>query len=254
MKFKNILVLLLFPFYVQAQNMAVTAGLYSWPGPGDGGKKNMNTVMLAGTAHDLAQLKVSANMMTPGNKKVIQVPATEEHLLLVKDGIVTITLNDSSFSIGKGSVAMIMPDVKYALQNLGTTACQFQLMQYTPKLPVNMDRGIAAGGSFVIDWNRLTFNPHERGGVRPYFDRPTANTRKFEMHVTTLKENFKSHDPHQHAAEEFIIVLEGNVEMLIGDKLYKANAGDVLFAPTNIFHGLKNTGSGACSYFAFQWE
>lgn len=81
-----------------------------------------------------------------------------------------------------------------------------------------------------------------------------ALTKRFEMHVTSLKENFKSHDPHQQRAEEIILVLEGNVEMLIGETYYPARAGDVLFAPTNVFHGLKNTGSGSCNYFAFQWE
>ena len=117
-----------------------------------------------------------------------------------------------------------------------------------------MARGKTAGGSFVKDWSKITFKPHERGGVRSYFDRPTALTKRFEMHVTSLKEGFPSHPPHTHRAEEFILVLEGSVEMMIGEQSNKGKAGDILFAPSNVPHGLKNDGTGMCSYFAFQWE
>jgi (S)-ureidoglycine aminohydrolase len=253
MRLNYFLLLLLLPLFIQAQQHVVSAGVYPWPHFNEG-KKNITTRMLAGSAHNLAYLDVSAHQLRPGKKYTFQVESTEEHLLLIKSGGIAITLKDSTFLLGKGSVAMMMPSEKYFLQNNGTTPCEFHMMKYKSKLPVDVARGQSSGGSFIKDWNKLTFRPHERGGVRPYFDRPTANTRRFEMHVTTLKETFKSHDPHQHAAEEIILVLEGQVEMLIGEKSYQAAAGDVLFAPTNVFHGLKNTGKGEASYFAFQWE
>ena len=130
----------------------------------------------------------------------------------------------------------------------------FHDMKYQSKLPVNANRGSSSGGSFVKDFNKLTFRPHERGGVRPCFDRPTAMTRRFEMHITTLKEGFNSHDPHTHRDEEIILVLEGNIEIMVGENFYKAAAGDFIFVPTQILHGLKNDGKGPCSYFAYQWE
>ncbi len=251
---KSILWIIIFPLFAQAQEKNVTAGIYPWPIFKGSTTKNDNVVMLSGTANDLSFLEVSAVNLAPGKKSIIQSSDTEEHLLLVKEGVVSFILNDSTFSLGKGSVAMLMPTEKCSLQNKGTTPCQIHLMKYTSREPVDLARGKAAGGSLVIDWNNLNFRPHERGGVRPYFDRATANTKKFEMHVTTLKENFNSHDAHKHPAEEIILVLEGKVEMMIGEKSYQANAGDVLFAPTNVLHGLKNNGSGQCSYFAYQWE
>ncbi len=250
---KSILTLfLMLPLLVHEQE-SVKDGVYRWPSF-HSHQKNATITMLTGTAYDLAFLEVSAQLLSPGKKSKVQVPGSEEHLLFVKDGNLTIALKDSIFSLGKGSIAMIMPDEKYLLQNNASTTCELQVMKYKSKLPVDLTRGQSSGGSFVKDWNKLIFRPHERGGVRSYFDRPTANTKKFEMHVTTLKENVASHDPHQHRAEEIILVLEGKVEMLIGEKTYTANAGDVLFASTNVFHGLKNIGNGTCSYFAFQWE
>jgi (S)-ureidoglycine aminohydrolase len=251
MKAVYVFLLITLPFSASAQS-SIKAGVYSWPTFSD--QKNGSKIFLTGSAYDLSLLEIAAHLLGSQKKSHVRVLNTEEHLLLIKSGVLTITLHDSIFSLGKGSIAMFMPGEKYSVQNTETIPCEFHLMKYTAKLPTDLARGNSSGGSFARDWNNLTFRPHERGGVRSYFDRPTAMTKRFEMHVTTLKENFKSHDPHRHRAEEIILVLEGKVEMLIGETNYTANAGDVLFAPTNIFHGLKNIGSGTCSYFAFQWE
>ena len=123
-----------------------------------------------------------------------------------------------------------------------------------------MDRGKAAGGSFVKDWNKLVFRKHDRGGVRSYFERATAMSKRFEMHVTTLKPGLKSHDPHTHRAEEIILMLDdgtnekSKTEMLIGDRYYNGAEGDLYYVSTGLLHGIRNTGSVPCSYFAFQFE
>ena len=59
-------------------------------------------------------LQMSANAITPAKKKVsLQIPDNEEHLLIVKTGILTIGFKDSTWSIGGGSVALLMPGEKY---------------------------------------------------------------------------------------------------------------------------------------------
>jgi (S)-ureidoglycine aminohydrolase len=90
--------------------------------------------------------------------------------------------------------------------------------------------------------------------VKSYFERPTAMCRRFEMHVTTLKEGLKSHDPHTHRAEEIIVVISNETQMQIGSNFYKAKAGDIYYLGSNILHGIQNAGKGNCSYFAFQFE
>jgi (S)-ureidoglycine aminohydrolase len=149
---------------------------------------------------------------------------------------------------------VILPNEKVTLKNVGKGLSTFHDMKYQSKLPINADRGKRFGGSFVIDYKKLVFKPHERGGVRSYFDRPTSMTRRFEMHMTTLKEGFNSHDPHTHRDEEIILVLEGNIEIMVGKNYFKAGPGDFIFVPTKILHELKNNGKGQCSYYAYQWE
>ena len=239
--------------FATAQKPIVKPGSYAWPTT-DATNKNSSSVMLSGGATDLSNLEVTANVLATGKKKKVQLPTTEEHLVLVKSGVLTITLNDSTFNLGKGSIALIMPGEKYSINNTGTVPCEFHVMKYQSKAPVDLARGKSSGGSFVRDWNKLTFKPHDRGGVRPYFTKGTAMSKRFEMHVTTLNEGKISHPPHTHRPEEIILVLEGNVDILIGDNRYKGQSGVVLFLPSNLPHGLINDGMGQCTYFAYQWE
>lgn len=44
---------------------------------------------------------------------------------------------------------------------------------------------------------------------------------KFEMHVTQLDSSGPSHKPHNHVDTEFVIVTEGQTEMIINGEKYK---------------------------------
>jgi (S)-ureidoglycine aminohydrolase len=162
-------------------------------------------------------------------------------------------MKDSSWTLGAASVALLMPDEKYSIQ-AQADSCTFYAMKYRSKLPIDPQRGKTSGGSFVKDWKKIAFKPHTRGGGRSYFERPTAMCKRFEMHVTTLKEGLKSHDPHTHRAEEIVLVIDGQTEMELGNNLYKGTVGDIYYLGSNISHAIRNDGKGLCSYFAFQFE
>ena len=74
------------------------------------------------------------------------------------------------------------------------------------------------------------------------------------MHVSTLKLDKKSHDPHTHQAEELILVMDGNTEMQIGQKFYQGKEGSIYYMGSNILHAIRNVGAVPCTYFAFQFE
>ena len=94
----------------------------------------------------------------------------------------------------------------------------------------------------------------EKGGRRDFFDRPTSVFERFEMHVTTLNEGLQSHAPHTHQAEEFLLVIEGDVEEQIGETFNPATSGDLIFVDSMVSHTIANVGEGPATYFAFQWE
>jgi (S)-ureidoglycine aminohydrolase len=115
-------------------------------------------------------------------------------------------------------------------------------------------RGREAGGSLMVDWEEVEWQPGEKGGRRQIFDRATAVFERFEMHATTLNEGLTSHDPHQHRAEEFILVLQSDVEEFIDPNRYPASVGDLLYRASQSLHTITSTGTGSSEYLAFQWQ
>ena len=122
---------------------------------------------------------------------------------------------------------------------MGDTKTTYYVFKFKSNLP-DIQRAKDAGGSFFMDWNDIKFNPHDRGGVRQYFNRPTATMKKFDIHVTTLNAGIKSHEPHTHKAEEIILMMEGNAEEEIGDAVKKSTTGDLIYLESMIPHAIKN--------------
>jgi len=119
---------------------------------------------------------------------------------------------------------------------------------------VMQERGKTSGGSMIVDWNKIPFKPHGNGGIRNFFERPTAMSRRLEMHVSTLKPGLKSHEPHTHRAEEIVLMIDHTSEMQIGNKFYKGEPGSIYYLGSNMLHAIRNDGAEACTYFAFQFE
>lgn len=239
-----------------AQQDSIQSGKYSWIEPTASAEKNiLSTILFQGKAVDMKFLQMSANALLPSTtKSALQVPQNEERLLLVKAGSIMVAIGDSTWKIGPGSVALLMPGEKYFLQNSTKDTSSYYLMKYRSKQPIDVSRGKKSGGSIVMDWHDIVFKPHERGGIRNYFERSTAMCKRLEMHVTTLKEGLKSHEPHTHRAEEIVLVISNKTEMQIGEKFFKGADGDIYYLDSNVPHAIKNDGVGNCIYFAFQFE
>lgn len=235
---------------------------YSWKAPQQEiGKNLLGTILFEGSTIDMEFFEMMACGLQPAEKyTALQVPAAEEHLIMVKAGRLDISFRDSSWSIGRGSIAILLPSEKYRVRNASEEPTLYYLMKYRSRSAADPARGEAGGGSFVKDWNRLAFREHDRGGVRPYFEKATTMSKRFEMHVTTLNPGLKSHDPHRHHAEEIILLLDDGPDtkakavMQIGDSFFEGQAGDLYYVGSNLLHGIRNAGQTSCSYFAFQFE
>ena len=245
-------VLLFINICVTAQTDTIAHGLYRWKEPATS-KVISSTILFEGKSHDFEWMQMKANTVSSLKELKLKVAGDEELLLIVKSGLLKLAIKDSLYTLVCGSIALLMPGEKFRLKN-DDTSSSFYTMRYKSKLPVNKLRGDTAGGSLVIDWNKVSVKTNARGFRRDFFDRATAMGRRFEMHVTSLKDGFSSHDPHMHPHEEIILNIDNKTEMLIGDKKYKGNAGDFYFLTSGILHGVKNDGQGLCSYFAFRFE
>jgi (S)-ureidoglycine aminohydrolase len=142
---------------------------------------------------------------------------------------------------------------EHGWENAGDTPVTYYVFRYRSKA-LNVKRGRIAGDSFMVDWDDIEFKKSDIGGRRQNFDRATSMYERFEMHVSTLNEGLTNHQVHKHRAEEFVLILRGEVEMPVGDSTFKASRGDLIFLASQMPHALNNTGNGQTEYFAFQWQ
>lgn len=180
--------------------------------------------------------------------------ADTEILMILLEGELVISLHGTEKTVGPGSIAFMMPGEKFNFKSKGPAV--FYVFRSKSKLPMIDDRAKADGGSFIVDWKDAEEKKHERGSRRDFFNRATASCSKYEMHVTSLNKGLNSHAPHRHAEEEIILMINGSGAVRMDStKLFSARAGEFVFIPSGVLHGLENTTKdGSCSYYAFQWK
>lgn len=210
--------------------------------------------LLEGKGAAAEYMEIHTTTIEPGKAPHAPHKHDDEEMIIVKEGKLKVTIEGQTKVLGPGSVALAIPGDMHGFENAGTGKATYYVIKYRSKAPVDVQRGKTAGGSFMIDWNDIPFNAHDKGGIRRFFDRPTAMLKRFEMHVTTLNEGLKSHDPHTHRAEEIVLLFSGDTEMQIGQNFYKGKTGDLYYLSSNVLHAIRNEGKGPCTYFAFQFE
>lgn len=200
----------------------------------------------------MEKLSIHHSTLKPGHKlRPSHAQEIDEELIIIQDGILTVTINNETKELGKGSVLLIMPNDNQMMNNLGKSDVSYYVLIYKSKTPRKSQE---VAKSQMVDWNSITFKPHDKGGRRDFFDRPTAMFNRVEMHVTTLNEGLNSHPPHKHIAEEMILMVDGNARMQIGENFYEGSKGDLFFLPSNQLHNLTNIGKSSTTYFAFQFN
>jgi (S)-ureidoglycine aminohydrolase len=255
MKFGFTFYLILTISLLQAQQNSLQSKVYQWNiNNNDNAAKVQKSTLFSGEGGVLAKHTMIGISIPTGKKWEGKVTAQKEKFYIIKTGIADIALNDQKSQLNRGSVVCVLPGDKIQIKNNGNDLLQLYEMSYSAGEKINIERGVKAGGSFITLWDNIKFKPHERGGVRQFFDRPTAMFNRFDIHVTQLNVGFKSHEPHTHVNEEIILMLDGNAEVQIGTTHQKANPGDVVLYGSNILHNITNIGSIPCLYFAIQWN
>jgi (S)-ureidoglycine aminohydrolase len=254
MKSLFFLFFILFSFSSFARKDSLPSMVYSWNGSKtEATATGERKAILEGSSSHLSNLEIHATTIAPGKAPHAAHQHAEEELIVIKEGILRVTIKDSSWLLGPGSVAVMLPGDMHGFVNAGKTNATYYVIKSTSKTASD-ERGKKAGGSFVIDASAIASVENPKGRRKTYFERPTTMMHRLEMHMTTLNEGLKSHDPHTHVAEEFIIITNGTVDMQIGEEHQKAVAGDIVLLRSGILHNATNIGKGSCTYFAIQFE
>ena len=257
MKKMFIFILLIFTVIsLTAQITRVDPGVYAWKGLKVEQRENRERrQILEGSTRDLEYFEVHASTISSGKMPHSgHTHDSVEEMIIIKEGKLKVTVANKSKILGAGSIAVIMPGDKHEFCNAGDIPATYYIFKFKGREPINSDRGKNEGGSFMIDYNKLEFNPHDKGGIRNYYHRATSMFDYTEMHVTTLNGNIQSHEPHTHRAAEAVLMISGNAGMQIAGKFYKGTAGDLFYLESEVPHAIQNMGNEPCMYFAFQWE
>ncbi|MFD2933422.1 cupin domain-containing protein [Spirosoma flavum] len=254
---KSCIAVFVVPFLTTTLTLAqpIESKVYVWAKASTVKKENSEQrAILQGTSIDFQHIEIHATTLPPHQAPHPAHTHDDEELIIIKEGKLTITINGKTRTLGTGSIALFMPGDKHGFDNKEDSPATYYVMRYASKEPKDMERGKKAGGSFWVDWNDVPFQPHDKGGIRRMFDRPTAMTKRFEMHVTTLNEDLWSHPPHTHRAAEILLMVDSTAQESIQGGLHPATAGDLIFLESNVPHAIQNTSRGTCTYFAFQFE
>ena len=229
---------------------AVPSTVYHWPD----NNPSPEALIARGSTTHLRLLEIFAIDLETGNTEKSRANEQGEILIIVRDGQLSIKVGRHNKTVGPGSIALVMPEDRYLIENTGPEKARYYRMRYISKAPANHVRGNEAGGSLIVDWKDVEFREHDKGGRRDFFDRPTSMCDDFEMHVTNLNLNTSSHAPHTHMVEEIILMIQGNIRMHIDGKELESKVGDFSFIDSNLPHAPTNIGVRQAIYFAFQWK
>jgi len=195
------------------QYQPIASKVYAWNEMAVSKKANVEQrQILEGTTPAFKHLKVHATTLDAHQAPHPAHKHDDEELIIVKEGELTVTIEGKTETLEAGSIALIMPGDEHGFENKGNTKVSYYVMRYESVEPVDRERGKKAGGSRMVHWKDVAFNPHDKGGRRNFIDRPTAHSKRFEMHVTTLNGKFMSHPPHTHNAAEILILTENKAE------------------------------------------
>jgi glyoxylate utilization-related uncharacterized protein len=250
---KNLICVLLFslPVFSLAQPLPIPSAVYEWkmlPAIADGAKETRP--IIDGPTETLKNFRINHYQLSEGNS--ITIKKGDEKLILIGSGELSINQGMESGRLGSRSVAWASKEKAVKIEHAGKEETAFFVIEweadkvgeaFTPKNTVLT----------IYDYNELAFRKTVKGGRRSVERAPTPTLQELEMHITTLNEGEKSHDPHVHADEEIILVLQGKVEEMVNGVPYLLGTGSVIYLHAMDPHGIRNAGEGACEYYAIRW-
>ena len=132
-----------------------------------------------------------------------------------------------------------------AFAAMGSVSAEAQAPVPAPSLPG--ENTLLKSQTFAFD--KLPAHKSENGVSRPVIQGVLATGEAVELHETTLLPGHMPHPAHKHRHSEFMMIREGLLEFDNDGVKERVGPGGVIFAASNVMHGLKNIGETPANYF-----
>ena len=119
--------------------------------------------------------------------------------------------------------------------------------QVTAQAPAAAAKTLSLSEAFAFD--KLEAKKNANGVSRHVTEGILPTGEYVEIHETTLPPGQMPHPPHKHRHSEFMMVREGLLEFDNDGKPERVGPGGVIFAASEVMHGLKNVGDTNANYF-----
>lgn len=91
------------------------------------------------------------------------------------------------------------------------------------------------------------------GSFITYTSKDTMSTENVIFGEATIKPGEEIHPPHSHIEEEYLLITQGEGLWTIGDKTFPAKTGELMYARSWDYHGIKNTGTEPMKFIIWKW-
>jgi quercetin dioxygenase-like cupin family protein len=105
----------------------------------------------------------------------------------------------------------------------------------------------------IVDAGSVRADKNPFGELKIFFEGPTEQLKSMTAGSLLLYANHEPHPPHSHPEEEFMVITEGNGEMLVDGKSYKVGPGSMMYCAANTLHGIK-AGKKPLLFYFYKWK
>lgn len=106
----------------------------------------------------------------------------------------------------------------------------------------------------VVTQEQSAAEENEWGTFYTYYAGESYGTTDVLVGVAVIKPQWEIHPPHTHAEEEYLMVMEGEGTWFVGDEVFPAKAGDILYAAPWDAHSVRNTGTTPLKFVVWKWN
>ena len=182
-----------------------------------------------------------------------QVEKGADELIIIKEGVAEIKVNDEVKVLGDGSLVVALSGNMVTIKNTQNISLVYYSFRFKPYPSEPQKQSSTNISPVFMDWKLAEFKPSATGGRRDFMRQELSALRELEIHVTTLNNGLSSHSGHSHIDEEFVLMRYGNAEMDLDGIHYKGDAGSLYFLASEGTHSINNIGTTPCEYYAIRW-